>query len=148
MCHMTFSWSSSSLACHWAEMDPIPHVRADRTWVAVLLLLLWNSLCDNTAVLQLSHREHIGTENQQGMQETLTLTTGAPHLSKFLWLLYTSLWFAAHGAPCSVHCGWAKYLKDHATVLACLSPSLNDSCFCFWWLLATSMRYIIHHSEH
>lgn len=126
---VTWRLAGATPACHWAEMDFIPHLRADRSWAVVLLLSLWNSLCDSTAVLQLSHRDHIGTENRRSslwptveLQETLTLATGALalHLSKFHWLLYTSLWFAEHGAlESTVDSDCQVVLKDHAII----SPS-------------------------
>lgn len=105
MCHMTSCWSNSSLSLGWDGFHPSSPSRQIVGGSPLLSLL--NSLCDSAAVLQLSHGDHIGTANRRSsleptgeLQETLTLTTGALslHLSKFHWLLYTSLWFAAHAA--------------------------------------------------
>lgn len=105
MCRMTSCWSNSSLSLGWDGFHPSSPSRQIVGGSPLLSLL--NSLCDSAAVLQLSHGDHIGTAKRRSsleptgeLQETLTLTTGALslHLSKFHWLLYTSLWFAAHGA--------------------------------------------------
>lgn len=61
------------------DFFPPPYVRADRTWVAALLLC--GSLCDSTAVLQLSRGALAGTGRQRRPPDALAPATGAVRIA-------------------------------------------------------------------
>ncbi len=126
MCHMRSCRFDSSSVCHWPEMDLIPHVRADRTWVAVLLLSLWP--CSSAAAEPQGAHGDRAACSLQGMQETLTLTTGALplHLSKSHCSLYTSMWFAAHKAPVDSD---FQLVKDTAPALCLVFTGLLQTAW-------------------
>lgn len=81
------------------------------------------------------------------MQETLIHTTGALHLSKFHWLLDTTLWFSAHGALVSIVERVCKVVKGpyHNVIAAdCIK---SETLLLIFQIIPELFRWLdIHHT--